>query len=467
MNAKEKIEQLFLEVKKGHYSACDELFETVWLNHTTLPNLGIHPVIDEILQWANAHKSQHPDLLPRTQLAMGTIAHHSDQFDEALQHCTLAHELFSEMKDDDGMAACDIYSGFVYRSIGEIDVALKFGLEGIEQLTTSGKYKVLLTIGYYWVGGVFAETGHYDDALRLFNKGLKIDHAQVQEALRARFTNGIAGVYMKQKKYNLALENYQRALEITSELEPTLKGRGLTDLGDYYYIMGDYNRAIQYNEEALDFRREMNIVNGSITNLINLGEILTRQGKFTEAITRLNEALNLSETIRVKSKMFQVHKLLSDIYLSIGNLQESMAHYKAFHEIREDVNHEDTERKVKNQQRLFEAEQTRKENAIIKAQKAEIEHKNHQLEETIEELTITKVSRRAKAITLVIAVALIVIDTTLHHFVVSQYAHGNYFILLASEGFIVLMLRPIEKLVEHYLLSRIIKQKRAKAGIAE
>lgn len=467
MAPKDKIEQLFLDVKKGNYEASAELFETIWINHTTLPHAGIQPVLDEMFKWAKSHQTQHPDFLAHTNLAKGTIALHSDLFDDALQYCATAHQLFSEMKDEDGMAACDIYSGFVYRSIGEIDVALKFGLEGIEQLTTSGKYKVLHAIGNYWVGGVYAETTHYDEALKLFNAGLQMNYGVVKELLGARFTNAIAGVYMKQKKYNLALENYARALQMLNDLEPTFKGRGLTDLGDYYFTMGDYNRAIQYNEEALAFRRDMNILNGSITNLINLGDIFTRQGKFTEAILRLNDALKLSEEIRVKSKMFQVHRMLSDIYLAMGNLQESMGHYKAFHEIREDVNHEDTERKVKNQQRLFEAEQTRKENAIIKAQKQEIEHKNHQLEETIEELTITKVSRRAKAITLVIAVALIVIDTTLHRFVVSRYAHDNYFILLASEGFIVLMLKPIENLVEHYLLSRLVKSRRAKATVIE
>jgi len=68
----------------------------------------------------------------------------------------------------------------------------------------------------------------------------------------------------------------------------------------------------------------------------------------------------------------------------------------------------------------------------------------------------------AKAITIAITMSLIVIDTTLHHFVVSQYAHGNYFILLASEGMIVLMMKPIERAVEHYLLSQIIKRKRSK-----
>ena len=41
----------------------------------------------------------------------------------------------------------------------------------------------------------------------------------------------------------------------------------------------------------------------------------------------------------------------------------------------------------------------------------------------------------------------------------------NYFILLASEGVIFLMLKPIEKAVEHYLLAGVIKRKRMKAQL--
>ena len=462
MSPLEKIEQLFESVKKGKYVAAEELFETIWLNHTTLPHTGVQPVLQRIFEWAKGHATAHPDFLALTHLAMGTIAHHSDNFDEAMQHSTMAQKLFSDLNDEDGEAAACVYIGFIYRSLGEIDLALKFGLEGIEQLSSTGKFKMLLLIGYYWVGGIYSETGQLDEAIQLFKRGLNTDYEPGLATLEARFTNGIAGVYMKQKKFELALENYLKALELSNENEPTFKARGLTDIGDYYYRMGDYQKAITYNEEALTLRHEMNLQNGSITNLMNIGEILSRQGKFTEAVAMLKDALKIAEEIRVKSKMYQIHHLLSNLFLGFGNMKESMAHYIAFHEIRDDVSHEDAERKVKNQQKLFEAKQTLKENAIIKAQKVEIEHKNHQLQETIEELTITKVSRRAKAITLFIAVILIVIDTTMHHFVVSQYAHNNYFILLASEGMIVLLLKPIEKAVEHYLLSRIIKQKRAK-----
>lgn len=75
-------------------------------------------------------------------------------------------------------------------------------------------------------------------------------------------------------------------------------------------------------------------------------------------------------------------------------MPESLAHYKAFHEIREDVNHEDLDRKVKNQVQLFQAQLTEKESAIIKAQKIEIEKKNIELQETIDELTLARISKK-------------------------------------------------------------------------
>ncbi len=461
----EHINALFEKAKKGEAHLAPEIFEVIWLNHTRMPHSAIKPLLDKIYEWAKQTAVKYPELLALTYLAMGTVAHHSDQFEHSLQCCNASFSLFSGINDKDGMAAASVYIGYVYRSLGEIDLALEYGLDGIEQLSKSGKHKMLLIIDYYWVGTVYAESGQHKDAIDLFNAGLSVDYEAGHEALKARLTNGIAGVYMNQKKYDLALEFYDKALGQCSEYEPTFKARGLTDLGNYYFHMGDYKKAIAYNEEALNLRRQMNIVNGSITNLMNLGNIAKTQGDLIGAIEIFKECLSLAESIRVKSKMYQIHYHLYELYLGLGKVENSLTHFKAFHEIREDVSHEDNERKVKNQQLLFEAKQTRKENAIIKQQKEQIEEKNRELQATIEELTITKISRRAKAITLFIAVFLIIIDTLLHHFVISKYAHNNYFILLASEGVLVLFLKPIENAVEHRLLAQVIKQRRKKEAL--
>lgn len=79
---------------------------------------------------------------------------------------------------------------------------------------------------------------------------------------------------------------------------------------------------------------------------------------------------------------------------------KSPYHHEIFHELREKVQEEDNARKLVDAKLIFKAEQTKKENVVIKKQKQEIESKNHQLQQTIDELTITKISRKARSITL-------------------------------------------------------------------
>lgn len=463
MQSLSKIEHLFDEIKKGNYNLKDELFETISVNFTGLAHLPEGKLLlNQMEEWAVLHLAEHPGFYELINLNRGAIEFLADNYSSAMKYLNKANELYSEKKDVDGVAATSIFIGYIHRSTGEIDLALKYALPGLEQLARTEKYKMYRIIGCYWVGGVYADTGHLDEALELFEEGLQVNFPQGVMVLSARLVNGMAGVYMKQKKFSLALENYQKSLDLYDKdnTEETFKARGLTDLGDYYCKMGDYQLAIHYNQEALALRKQHNIQNGSITNLMNLGYIYNQQGKFEEAITVLLQALKLAEEIAVKVKMYQIHQLLSDIFLGIGNLSESLAHHRAFHEIKEDVNHEDLERKVKNQVQLFQAEQTQKENAIIKAQKIEIETKNIELQETIDELTLARISKKAKALTLGVAIVLFIFQDKILELILELFASENYLLSMAIKIGIIFSLNPVNKGIENYLLKKVIKKKK-------
>ncbi len=399
MELVEKIEHLFNQIKAGNYSATDELFDTIWGNFTRMAHHQKgRQLVTGILEWSETHAAEHRDFFELAVLTMGSIEFLSDNYDAAMKHLNRAHEMFSERNDKDGVAACSVVIGFVYRSIGEIDLALKYGLQGIEQLSGSGRFKMFRIMGSYWLGGVFADNGHFDEALRLFNDGLNVDYPEGVRAMKPRLTNGMASVYMKQKKFELALEYYQKALELTDpNIEATFRSRGLTDLGDYYTTTGDYEQAIRYNREALALRQQMKILNGSVTNLMNLGKLFSKQNKYSEAVSLLEQGLQISDELGVKVKMYQIHHLLSDIYLETGNHAESLKHFKKFHKIKEDAHHENLERKVQNQVQLFQAQQTQKENDIIKAQKLEIEKEKERSDELLLNILPAEVAEELKS----------------------------------------------------------------------
>ncbi|MBS3913386.1 MAG: tetratricopeptide repeat protein [Bacteroidetes bacterium] len=399
MSSIDKLTELFHQLKAGDYSIKDELFETIWINFTRLAfNPKAQPMLAEIYQWTEENQKEHPDFYELSLISKGFILFLQDHFAEAEKILYQAKDLFTEKRDLDGIAATCVCIGFLHRSTGELDLALKNGLTAMEQLRKTTQYKMFRLLGCYWIGSVYAETGHLDEALSLFEEGKNLDYKQGLRGLDARLTSGIASVYMKQKKYDLALANFQQALDLSNvNTENTFRSRGLTDIADYYFEMGDYTRSIHYNQEALKLRRELKQQNASITNLINLGRIYLKQEKFDLAIEALNEAQKIGEEIQVKVKIYQIHQLYSEIYQQMGNITLSLDHFKKFHEIKEEVNHEDLERRVKNQVQLFQAQQIEKENVIIKAQKIEIENEKKRSEELLHNILPEEVAEELKS----------------------------------------------------------------------
>ena len=168
----------------------------------------------------------------------------------------------------------------------------------------------------------------------------------------------------------------------------------------------------------------------------------------------------MAEQIKVKPKIYQVHLLLSRIYKAKNDLEKSLYHYEIFHEVREQVQEEDNARKLVDAKLIFEAEQTKKENIIIKKQKQEIERKNVELQDTIDELTLAKVSRKAKALTLGVAIVMFIFEDPIIGFGLRLLSSHNYWLSLFLKMAIIFSLSPINRTIEGFLLKKVIKKKR-------
>ena len=141
-----------------------------------------------------------------------------------------------------------------------------------------------------------------------------------------------------------------------------------------------------------------------------------------------------------------------------GRSRRASSHYKGFHALREEVEREDSARKLADAKLIFEAEQTRKENAVIRAQKAEIERKNVELQDTIDELTRARIGRKAKAFTLGVAIVLFIFQDAILRTVLRLLPSDNYFLLLVVKMAIIFSLAPINRGIENYLLRRVVRK---------
>ncbi|MFN8311920.1 MAG: GAF domain-containing protein [Cyclobacteriaceae bacterium] len=101
----------------------------------------------------------------------------------------------------------------------------------------------------------------------------------------------------------------------------------------------------------------------------------------------------------------------------------------------------------------------------VKERTAELAEKNTRLQITLDELTKTKISRKAITYTLFLGLVLFIFEEVLISPVIDTYFKASLFVSISSKGVIALLLRPIEQITEKYLLSAMLEKKmRAAAG---
>jgi len=411
-------------------------------------------------QWAD-NSACEPLRFSYARLLLGLYHFTVEEFEPALHLFAESRRQFEDLNDPDGKANCTLLTAATYRTFGNIDLALKMSWEAYSQLKQSANNPSALAACANNMANINFELHHYDEARSMFLVAYEESEKVEDFYFMIYALHGLGKVSMQQNKVAEAKEFFERALQLAEENHTQLGiSNSITELANFYASENDLGEAEHLSKQALAIREENHFTAGAITNCIKLGEIYIKQSKWEEALHILNKGLAMAEQIKVKPKIYQVHLLLSKIYKGKNNLAKSLYHYEIFHEMREQVQEEDNARKLADAKLIFEAEQTKKENIIIKRQKQEIEKKNVELQETIDELTLARVSRKAKALTLGVAIVMFIFEDPIIGFGLGLLSSHNYWLSLFLKMAIIFSLSPINRAIEHYLLKKVIKKKK-------
>lgn len=341
-----------------------------------------------------ADKAGNPDgeeSLPALSIAFreitnGFVQHTAGNFELSNKSTIRAAEIFGASGFEEGLAICAMAFGVNYRTLGAVPLALKYQIECHAALKQTGKYPVYFVACCHQLGELYMDMGNCSEAIQLMEEALDVAARINSLPFRCRLTIALGDAHLRLGNYDQAKKRLDEALSMSRMLNiPGITARIYTDIGAYYAATGLYLKAIEFNTDALAIRNQTGARAAAITNLVTLSQLYRKESNLEKAEELLNEAGMVADELKLKAKQFQVHYALSELYEQKDPLK-SLQHYKLYHELKEGVSHDDNERKLKNARAIVEAEQTRKENKIILAQKKEIETKNTLLQETIDNL---------------------------------------------------------------------------------
>ena len=422
------------------------------------------PLADSFAAWSE-NATDHPPVLRGYGLLLQAMDRFiAEELRESLQLLTRARVIFAEHDEREGLGLCAMLIGAVYRSFENFDLALKVLWEGFELLRASGRYPIYLAATANSLANIELDLGDLDEAQRMFDVTYEESTRADDFYFRLYGLQGLARVHLRQQHHDAAAALLQQSLELAERHQhPLHVSNSLTELASFEFSLGNLEEAETLNMRALGIREQNRLLAGAVTSCLRLAEIRARKARWDESLSMLNRALEIAEQLHLKPKMAQAHQQLSHVYEQMGDAAKSLHHFKRFHALREEIEREDSARKLADAKTIFEAEQTRKENAVIKAQKAEIEVKNRELQDTIDELTRAKIGRRAKAMTLALAIVLFIFQDAILGTALRLLASNNYFVLLAVKMAIIFSLSPINRGIERHLLKRVARKRTAAA----
>lgn len=156
------------------------------------------------------------------------------------------------------------------------------------------------------IGEVYYYFGKYDEALNFFSQSLAISREIGDKEGEWASLDYIGELSADRNQLSKALESYQQALAIIKQLKtassldtslPTSERIRLNNIAAVYFRMGQYDKTLEFLNQALAIHREGSDYIGAAQTLNNIGVAYANQGQYQKALDSYEPALKIVREI--------------------------------------------------------------------------------------------------------------------------------------------------------------------------
>ena len=169
---------------------------------------------------------------------------------------------------------------------------------------------------------VMLNAGHHAPVIEYATEAIRI--SEDRPYARVEAYKFLAMALTKAKSYMEAFEVARQALDQSKNVSTKhTRADCLGILGDIYLAINDLPQALSTYAEALEVYTKLGFDNGVVMCLKSIGETYTRSGDAKEAITVMNNALDIANTINNSALINAIVDALSAVHAEIGETSEA------------------------------------------------------------------------------------------------------------------------------------------------
>jgi tetratricopeptide (TPR) repeat protein len=214
----------------------------------------------------------------------------------------------------------------------------RFARKGLKEMGEKGKASKLRMDLTRTLGIACYSMGEYPEALENYQRGLEIASELKDRSAEGGFFNIIGLVHFNTSRPAEALEYYAKAQAIMNEIgDRRGSGNALGNQGLVYWSMGDYSRALEELNKSHNLFREIGFRKGQAVTLGNIGVIHHKLGQYQEALNCYENALVLRREIRDRAGEGYDVINIGVVHMHLGNLPKALEFFKAGEKLAREV----------------------------------------------------------------------------------------------------------------------------------
>ncbi len=199
---------------------------------------------------------------------------------------------------------------------------------------------------HYNLGSAFGDSEYeaYEKAVHHYILAYEIAQKLDENEKLSNSLYGIANSHQRLNNYQKALEFYDKIAELEigeeseSEANPK-KGHAFTQMSAIYQALGDYEKAYEYQMQALPTYDQVNDSLGMANAQYNLGSIFFYQNQFEQSLEHYQKAKVICDAINNDRFIYSCLAALGSVNEKLGNSEKSLQYNQHSLKLAEKLNY--------------------------------------------------------------------------------------------------------------------------------
>jgi serine phosphatase RsbU (regulator of sigma subunit) len=303
--------------------------------------------------------------------------------DIALENLSEALLWFSENPSEPGYSSALNLKGNLYESFGDNEKALQYCLKA-HKLSVELKDLETEAEACSQLGMIYTRLCNFKKALEYYNEGLGIREELKDENAMASSLNRIGMIFRMTKKYDESLEYYFKSLEIRR------KNNQITSIPWTLLGLASTYEEMQMRTEALEYYQKGMIggdIRCTLQCIMGCGRIFSAIGNGDQAEEKLEQSLKMAQDLKAQSLMAEAYAALANHYEANGESEKALKNHKLYHKIRESVQSDESQNRLRNIEISHAIEKSEQEKEIFRLRHVELKEAYDLIDEKNKDIT--------------------------------------------------------------------------------